>query len=250
MSSYTRYESLSGRTVFVTGGATGIGADIVRAFAANEARTAFVDINEEAGRQVAEQTGALFMPCDITDTKALAASIEKTRDELGLIGVLVNNAANDERKPVGEVTPDYWDWSLAINLKAQFFAAQAVIPQMRELGGGSIINFASIAWRLGGNNLAHYCSAKAGAQGLTGALANELGADNIRVNAVEPGAVATERQIRLYYGSEERADELAKRNLIQRRLIGEDIAKAVLFLAADDSAMITRQTICVNGGLR
>ncbi len=250
MSTYTRYESLAGRTVFVTGGATGIGADIVRAFAANNAKIAFVDINEEAGRQIAGETGALFMQCDITDTDALAASVDRTREELGLIGVLVNNAANDERRPTEEVTPDFWDWSLAINLKAQFFAAKAVIPQMRELGGGSIINFSSIVWHMGGNNLAAYSSAKAGAAGLTGALAHELGAENIRVNAIEPGAVATERQIRLYYGSEERADELAKRNLIQRRLIGSDIAKAALFLAADDSAMITRQIIRVNGGLR
>lgn len=250
MTDYTRYASLAGRTVFVTGGASGIGADIVRAFAANDARVGFVDIQDETGHAVADETGALFVPCDITDIPALTAAIERVRAELGPVGILVNNAANDERKPTDEVTPDYWDWSLAVNLRPQFFAAQAVRPQMRDLGGGSIINFTSIIWHMGGNNLAPYSSAKAGVNGLTGALAHEFGDDNIRVNAIEPGAVATERQIRLWYGSEARADELAQRNLIKRRLLGEDIAKAALFLAADDSAMITRQIIRVNGGLR
>lgn len=251
MSSYARYESLAGKVVFITGGASGIGADIVRAFRHNESRVAFVDILEAEGETIAAETGALFIVCDITDTEALRKAIARTRDELGLIGVLVNNAANDERRPIDEMTPEDWDRSLSINLKPQFFAAQAVRPQMRALGGGSIINFSSIWWHSGGDPATHYVTAKAGVHGLSRALARGFGEDNIRVNIVEPGAVPTERQIRLWYGPAgvDRIKDIVARQMLKAPLSGVEIAKAVLFLASDQSALITRQTIRVDAGI-
>lgn len=164
--------------------------------------------------------------------------------------MLVNNAANDERHAIDEVDEDYWDRSQAINLKPQFFAAQAVRRQMRELGGGSIINFSSIAWRGGADNMPVYATAKAAILGLTRALARGFGKDNIRVNAIEPGAVITERQKRLWYPTQESIDAIVSHQAIKRVLLGEEIARMVLFLASDDSRMITKQAITVDAGLR
>jgi NAD(P)-dependent dehydrogenase (short-subunit alcohol dehydrogenase family) len=234
----------------VTGGASGIGADIVRAFAANRARTAFIDIQAEAGAALAAECGAMFLRCDITDIPALQQAIAEVSDRLGPIAVLVNNAANDDRRPIDEVTVDYWDNSQAINLRPHFFAAQAVRPQMQQLGGGSIINFSSIAWRSGADGMAPYATAKAAVLGLTRALARGFGADNIRVNAIEPGAVMTERQRQLWYKTDESVKAMVDRQLIKRVLRGEDIARTVLFLAADDSSMITKQSLTVDAGLR
>jgi NAD(P)-dependent dehydrogenase (short-subunit alcohol dehydrogenase family) len=234
----------------VTGGASGIGADMVRAFAANRARVAFVDVQREAGEALAAEQGVLFLPCDITDIPALQQAIAETADRLGPIGVLVNNAANDDRRPIDDVTVDYWDQSQAINLRPHFFAAQAVRPQMRQLGGGSIINFSSIAWRSGADAMAPYATAKAAVMGLTRALARGFGADNIRVNAIEPGAVMTERQRQLWYTSEDSVRAMVNRQTIKRVLLGEDIARTALFLAADDSNMITKQSLIVDAGLR
>jgi NAD(P)-dependent dehydrogenase (short-subunit alcohol dehydrogenase family) len=233
----------------VTGGASGIGADIVRAFAANDAKVAFVDIQEKVGRALAKETGATFIACDITDIDALKASIEKAHKKLGLIGILINNAANDDRHEIDAVTEEYWDRSQAINLKPQFFAAQAVRPQMKQLGGGAIVNFSSIAWKGGASNMPSYATAKAGIVGLTRALARGFGADNIRVNAIEPGAVITERQRALWYKTQESIDSVVSRQPLQRVLLGEEIARTVLFLCADDSQMITKQTITVDAGL-
>lgn len=251
MSGYARYDSLAGKVVFITGGASGIGADIVRAFRHNDSKVAFVDILEAQGETVAAETGATFIRCDITDTAALVAAIEQVRDTLGPIGVLVNNAANDDRRAVDEVTPEYWDWSLGINLKPQFFAAQAVRPQMRRLGGGSIINFSSISSRGGVPNLTHYATAKTAVNGLTRSLAREFGDDNIRVNAIQPGAVPTERQIKLWYGpaGADRIKDIVARQCLKTPLSGVDIAKSVLFLASDQSALITRQSIEVDAGI-
>lgn len=234
----------------MTGGASGIGADMVRAFTANRARVAFVDLQREAGEALAEQLGALFLPCDVTDVPVLQQCIAEAADRLGPIGVLVNNAANDDRVPLDDITVDYWDESQAINLRPHFFAAQAVRPQMRQLGGGSIINFSSIAWRNGADGMAPYATAKAAVLGLTRALARGFGADNIRVNAIEPGAVMTERQRQLWYRTEESVRSMVDRQLLKRVLVGEDVARAALFLAADDSHMITKQSIIVDAGLR
>jgi NAD(P)-dependent dehydrogenase (short-subunit alcohol dehydrogenase family) len=233
----------------VTGGASGIGEEIVRAFAANGSRVGFVDIQDEAGAALARATGTEYLHCDITDIGALKAAIAGVADRLGPIGVLVNNAANDERHAIDDVTDDYWDSSLDINLKPHFFAAQAVRPQMRSLGGGSIINFSSTTWRFGSPAMPVYSTAKAAIIGLTRALARGFGDDNIRVNAIEPGAVMTEKQRRMWYRTEESVDTIVQRQVIKRVLNPADVARMVLFLAADDSAMITKQAITVDAGL-
>ncbi len=234
----------------MTGGASGIGAEIVRAFVRNRAKVAFVDILDHDGKALAVETGATYLHCDITEVAALRAAIDVVRTRLGNVGVLVNNAANDDRHAIDDVTEEYWDSSLDINLKPQFFAAQAVRHHMRELGGGSIINFSSIAWRGGAENMAAYATAKAAIHGLTRALARGFGNDNIRVNSIEPGAVITERQKRLWYPSQDAIDNVVARQVIKRELHGDEIARTVLFLAADDSRMITKQSITVDAGLR
>ena len=251
---FARYPSLAGRVVLVTGGASGIGADIVRAFAANAARVAFLDILAEAGRALsAELCDAAFAPrfleCDIADVAALRRAIETVGRDLGPISVLINNAADDERHDADAVTPDYWDASMAVNLRPQFFAAQAVRTQMRGLGHGSIVNLSSIAWRYGAGDMAAYATAKAAVLGLTRSLARAFGDDNIRVNAIEPGAVMTERQRRLWYRSEEQVAAMVERQCLKQVLLGEEIARMALFLAADDSRMITRQSMIVDAGL-
>ncbi|MFZ0205460.1 MAG: SDR family NAD(P)-dependent oxidoreductase, partial [Roseiarcus sp.] len=190
---FAAYPSLAGRVVFVSGGASGIGADIVRAFARNRARIAFIDLQREAGAALARELAAdgeapLFLEVDVTDTPALQAAIGQTREKLGPIGVLVNNAANDQRHKVAEVSVEYWDQCQNVNLRHHFFAAQAVHPQMRQLGSGSIVNLSSIAWKFGAAEMPAYAAAKAGVVGLTRALARAFGPDNIRVNAIEPGA--------------------------------------------------------------
>jgi NAD(P)-dependent dehydrogenase (short-subunit alcohol dehydrogenase family) len=222
------YPSLAGRVVFVSGGASGIGADIVRAFARNRARVAFVDLQREAGAALVRE---------------LAADGEA-------IPVLVNNAANDQRHRFAEVSVEYWDQSQNVNLRHHFFAAQAVHPQMRELGFGSIINLSSIAWRAGAAEMPAYAAAKAGVVGLTRALARAFGPDNIRVNAIEPGAVRTDRQRQLWYKTPESIEAMAQRQMIKKTLLGEEIARAALFLAADDSRMITKQSLTVDAGIR
>jgi len=252
---FAKYPSLSGRVVFVTGGASGIGSDIVRAFADNGSKVAFVDIlDDEATALVAELAGAehqpLFIHCNLIDIQALQAAIDDVRARLGPIAVLVNNAANDDRKPIDDVTVEYWDNSQAINLRPQFFAAQAAARQMRELGYGSIINFSSIAWRGGAANMAPYATAKSAVGGLTRALARGFGKDNIRVNAIEPGAVMTPRQREVWYPDDAQVDAMVEHQLIKRVLLGDEIARAVLFLAADDSRMITKQSITVDAGMR
>ncbi len=252
---FAAYPSLAGRVVFVSGGATGIGAEIVRAFARNRARVAFVDLHHEAGAAlaralVADGEAPLFLEADVTDTPALQAAIAQTREKLGPIGVLVNNAANDQRHKVADVSVEYWDHSQNVNLRHHFFAAQAVHSQMRELGFGSIVNLSSIAWRAGAAEMPAYAAAKAGVVGLTRALARAFGPDNIRVNAIEPGAVMTERQRQLWYKSPESVEAMAQRQAIKTTLLGEEIARAALFLAADDSRMITKQSLTVDAGLR
>jgi len=251
---FAHYPSLSGRVVLVTGGASGIGADIVRAFAGSGAKVAFLDIQRQAGEALVEELddaphGPVFLPCDLTDIATTQAVIADIGRDIGPIGVLVNNAANDDRHDVDAVTEDYWDWSQAINLRPQFFTAQAVRPQMQALGFGSIINFSSIAWRGGAPNMPAYTTAKAAVLGLTRSLARAFGADNIRVNAIEPGAVMTEKQHALWYPTPESVDALVSRQCIRTVLLGDEIARAVLFLGADDSRMITKQSIIVDGGL-
>lgn len=252
--SFAHYPSLEHRTVLVTGGGSGIGASIVAAFAGQGAQVAFIDIDGEVSEKLVNDLAGsvhapLFIRCDLTDTDALRAAVETVRARLGPIGVLVNNAANDTREAMEAVTPESWDRSMNINLRHQFFTAQAVQPHMRELGGGSIINFSSIVWMFGGADFVSYATAKAGVVGLTNALARKYGRDDIRVNAIAPGAVHTERQLRLWY-TKEQADEFAKRQVLQHWLLPDELARTTLFLAADDSRMITKQLFTVDGGLR
>jgi D-xylose 1-dehydrogenase len=247
------YPSLAGRTVFITGGGSGIGASLTRAFARQKANVAFVDMACDASRRLVDEVRQsagvepLFLACDLRDIAALKASIDTARERLGNIAVLVNNAANDDRHPVGEVTPAYWDERIAINLRPAFFAAQAVAPQMHALGGGSIINFGSICWRIGTPDLPVYAAAKAAVHGLSRSLARDLGVHGIRVNTLSPGCVMTERQLRLWVTPEKQEIILANQYL--KCLIQPDhIARFALFLAADDSAMCTAQEIIVDAG--
>ncbi|MDQ6433182.1 SDR family oxidoreductase [Mesorhizobium sp. LHD-90] len=252
---FATYPSLTDRVVLISGGASGIGADMVRAFASSGARVGLLDVQDAPARAlVAELSEArhapLYLRCDVTDIDALQASIEDVRARLGPVAVLVNNAANDQRHSIGEVTADYWDNSFDVNLRHHFFAAQAVHPHMKELGFGSIINFSSISWRFGADQMVTYATAKGAVVALTRALARSFGPDNIRVNAIEPGAVITERQRELWFKTQDAIDQTVQRQLIRRVLLGEEIARAALFLAADDSRMITKQSITVDAGLR
>jgi NAD(P)-dependent dehydrogenase (short-subunit alcohol dehydrogenase family) len=252
--SFARYPSLQDRVVFITGGGSGIGAALVEAFAAQGAAVAFVDILGAESQALAERLGTgakqpLFIPCDLLDIGALGAAIEEVGNRLGPIGVLVNNAGNDTRQEVDDVTEAAWDRTMGLNLKHQFFAAKAVRPQMRALGGGSIINFSSIAWMAAALRMSPYATAKAAIIGMTNSLAREFGADNIRVNAIAPGAVITERQRRLWI-SESDLKMIVDRQCLHRVLLADEIARAALFLASADSAMITKQCLIVDGGLR
>ncbi len=249
-----RYPSLKDRVVFITGGGSGIGAAMVQAFAENGARVAFIDIAVEASEALVKSLSSAahtpwFKRCDLTDIPALQAAMEQVEREVGAIGVLINNAANDDRHEIDEVTVEYWDKSMSVNLRHQFFAAQAARKQMKTLGKGSIINFSSIAWMAGGARMAVYSSAKAAVVGMTRSLANEFGSDNIRVNAIAPGAVITERQRRLWLNDDDIA-AIVKRQGIKRVLVADDIARVALFLAADDSGMVTKQCLTVDAGLR
>lgn len=250
---YARYPSLEGRAVLVTGGASGIGASIVEHFAAQGSGVAFLDRDEAGGRALAASlAGApggppLFLPCDLVDTGALRTAVAEAEARLGPLRVLVNNAASDDRHRFQDVTPEYWDERMAVNLRHQFFAAQAVVPGMAGAGGGSIVNLGSIAWVIPSTGLPAYVTAKAAIVGLTRTLAHELGRQGIRVNCVMPGAIATERQRRLWYTPEYRA-VIRSRQALDRELVPEDVARLVLFLAADDSSAITNQSYVVDGG--
>jgi NAD(P)-dependent dehydrogenase (short-subunit alcohol dehydrogenase family) len=251
----TSYAGLAGRVVLITGGASGIGAAFVRAFAAQNARVAFLDLDRDAGeglvREVAGAGAAapLFVPCDLLDIDALREAMAKVRSALGDAAVLVNNAANDQRQVLSEVTPEQFDWSIGVNLKHVFFAAQAVVPQMQARGGGSIINMSSVAWMRGAPALPVYAAAKAAIVGFTNSLAKLVGPDRIRVNAIAPGMVITERQRRLWYPDERKIAELRTRQSIPDAVTPEDIARVALFLASDESRRITRQCFTVDGGL-
>ena len=250
------YPSLAGRVVLITGGASGIGAEMVGQFAQNGARVAFLDIQDEAARTLVADLAAQcphaprFLHCDLTDIPALRAAIQEVRAVLGPITVLVNNAGSDQRHRSQEVSPEYWDRTLALNLDHQFFACQAVRPQMQAAGGGSIINLSSIAWMGGGAaNLVAYSAAKAAIVGMTNSLAREFGEDGIRVNAIAPGAVITPRQLELWY-SDADVDAIVARQCLKERLMAADVARLALFLAADDGRMIAKQCLVVDAGLR
>jgi NAD(P)-dependent dehydrogenase (short-subunit alcohol dehydrogenase family) len=245
----TTYGSLRDKSVLITGGATGIGECIARSFHAQGSRVAILDLNAEAGHKLITDLGERvhFEPCDVRDVEALQASIRRASAAIGSIGVLVNNAARDDRHRMEEVTPAYWRERFATNLDHQFFAAQAVLPGMIQLKGGSIINVGSTSYLASDDSFAAYKTAKSAVVGLTRALARELGDRGIRVNCVVPGWIMTERQIALWLTPAGEA-ELLKRQCVKRKLVPQDVANFVLFLGADDSSAMSAQCYLVDGG--
>ena len=247
MPEFASYPSLKGRTVFVSGGGSGIGASIVEHFAAQGAKVGFVDINEPASKDIAGKTGALFLKCDIRDVKAYQAALSEVAGKLGPITALVNNAAHDERHKLEDVTPEFWDDRIAVNLRHAYFAIQAVAPGMKQAGGGSIVNFSSVSYHTMTANLSVYQAAKAATIGMTRGLARDLGMHKIRLNAITPGWIMTQRQIDLWLTPEAEAD-LMKAQVLKEKVYPADIARMVLFLASDDSRLISAQNFVVDGG--
>jgi len=247
-----QYPSLIDNTVFITGGASGIGAKLVEDFVAQGARVGFVDIDETSALALVERLGDArhrpeFVRCDISDVDALQDAIAVVRHRFGPIGVLLNNAANDKRHTVEATTSASWDAGIAINLKPQFFAAQAVLEDMKTLGGGSIVNFGSISWMLKQGGMPIYTTSKAAVHGLTRSLARDFGPFKVRVNTLAPGWVMTDKQIALWVDEQAR-EEIAKGQCINQPLLPEHISQMALFLASDQSSMCTAQQFIVDGG--
>lgn len=242
------YPDLKDRTVFITGGASGIGATFVQAFHDQGCKVGFVDLQEEAGRALAKQVQpAWFGRCDVTDAKALEGAIAEAAKALGPITILVNNVANDTREVAQDVTPEQWRKGLAVNLDPAFIASTAVYPMMHAAGGGSIVNVSSINALLGPGELPTYSAAKGAINALSKSLARAWGKDRIRVNALSPGWVITPRQLELWLTPEAEA-EWAKLVALPDRIMPEDIANAALFLASDASRMMTGQNMVVDAG--
>jgi NAD(P)-dependent dehydrogenase (short-subunit alcohol dehydrogenase family) len=250
---YARYPSLADRVAFVSGGATGLGAEFVRQLAAQGARVAFVDIDRDSGEALVASITAdghvapLFLDCDVRDIPALQAAILDTAERLGPVTVLVNNAANDARHPIEDLTVDQWDDLTAVNVRHHFFAIQAVAPGMRDAGGGSIINLGSISAHIDLLQLPAYISAKAGIEGLTRTMARELGPDNIRVNCLIPGWIMTQRQLDTWV-TPEAAASIDANQCLKHRLYPDDVARLLLWLASEDSRSCTGQNWIVDGG--
>ena len=247
-----RFPDLEDAGVLITGGASGIGAALVRGFAVQGAKVAFLDINDEAGQALVETTRAVphapvFLKADLTDIAAMRHAVAAAGEALGTIRVLVNNAAWDDRRDIDDLTEDYWQKSHDINLRPVTFVTQAVLPHMRRAGGGSIINFSSIAYLLNMGDFPAYATAKAGIIGLTKSLAGRLGRENIRVNAVMPGMVLTERQKKLWV-SEADAVAFLDRQALKFSLVPDDLVGPCLYLASDCARAVTAQTMIVDGG--
>lgn len=243
------YSDLSGQVVIVTGGAAGIGEAIVRAFIAQGCRVGVLDIDAARGARLEAELGASsrFVACDVTDIAALKAAIQAVRDAFGPVDVLVNNAAHDERHATLDVTEDYWDGRMAVNLKHQFFAAQAVLPDMMAAGRGSIVNLGSCSWIIGQGGMAAYTASKSAVLGLTRSLARDFGEYGVRVNAVAPGWIMTERQLELWV-TPETEKSIYENQCLKRRLVPDDIARVVVFLSTEDASAITNQHYVVDGG--
>lgn len=250
------YPSLKGKGVLITGGGSGIGASLVEHFCAQGCKVGFLELNPNVADETAQVVGSktgnrpFYRAADLRDIEQLKSGIEALRSEIGPIRVLVNNAGNDDRKPIEDVTPEYWDERFQTNLRHQFFAVQTVVPEMTKNGGGTIINMGSISWMRGAAGLIFYTTAKSAVMGMTKSLARELGERNIRVNSIAPGWVLTERQVerakRIYQG---KFSEYLEVQCLKEHLLPPDIARMALFLAADDSRLITAQTFIVDGGV-
>lgn len=248
------YPSLKDKVVFISGGASGIGAALVEAFCRQGAKVAFVDILEnEAAQLVKRLQGAAnctvptFYPCNLIDVEKLQRIIAQVETDIGPVSVLINNAADDIRHDFTKITREYWDERIAVNLRHAFFAIQAVHPQMKRLGGGSIINFGSMSWYECQGNMTGYTTSKGGIEGMTRGLARDLGPDRIRINTLVPGWVMTEKQLKHRVNESTRA-EIESSQCLKDQLMPEDIAAMALFLASDDSRMCTAQNFIVDGG--
>jgi D-xylose 1-dehydrogenase len=248
-----RYPSLADRVVFITGGASGIGASLVLHFCDQGSRVAFVDVRSDLAHALTADIAARGLPkpwyreCDLRDIGALRSAIADAGAALGPIRALINNAANDDRHALEEVTPEYFDDRIAVNLRHQLFAAQAVRPQMRDAGGGSIVNFNSITWAVADGDCVCYITAKSAITGMTRALATELGPERIRVNGIAPGWIMTERQVRLWL-TPDGERQIDDRQALPGRLYAPDVARMAMWLAADDSRMCSKQLYVVDGG--
>jgi NAD(P)-dependent dehydrogenase (short-subunit alcohol dehydrogenase family) len=247
MPTFASYPSLKDRSVFISGGGSGIGASIVEHFVAQGSKVGFVDIDESASKALAEKTGASFIKCDIRDVKAYQSAIREIAARHGPITALINNAARDDRHELEDVTQEFWDERIAVNLRHAYFAIQSVAPGMKKAGGGAIVNFSSISYHTMTASLSVYQAAKAAVIGMTRGLARDLGADKIRLNAITPGWIMTQRQIDLWLTPEAEAD-LMKAQCLKEKVYPPDVARMALFLASDDSRLITAQNFVVDGG--
>ncbi len=248
-----QYPSLRDKRIFITGGGSGIGASLVEGFARQSAQVAFVDIAERESTALVEKlksknlTVPWYQPCDVTNIKQLQQLIHDAAKALGHFHVLINNVASDDRHVTLDVTPEYWDKRMAINQRPAFFAIQAVLPGMQQLGSGSIINIGSTGWQTKTSGYPAYATAKSSVMGLTRGLAKELGAHRIRINVVSPGWVMTERQLKLW-ALPNMEEEIARSQCVPDPLQPPDIASMVLFLASDDARACTAQEFIVDGG--
>jgi NAD(P)-dependent dehydrogenase (short-subunit alcohol dehydrogenase family) len=247
------YPSLKDKVVVVTGGASGIGAAIVEAFARQQAQVVFLDIQDKAAEALVLRLQQVrcappkYFHCDLTDIGALQGVMDEVLQSFPAVDILVNNAGNDTRHTIEEVTSDYWDRCMHVNLKHQFFMAQAVLPAMRQARSGAIINMSSIGWIIPSTGMPIYVTAKAAVVGMTRTLAHEVGVDGIRVNAILPGAILTDRQRELWF-TEEYKQQILSRQAIKRMILPEEVAKLILFLGSDDSLAITNQNFIIDGG--
>ncbi len=252
LSHFAHYPSLSGRSVFVTGGSSGIGGDIVIAFARQGAKVAFTGRNADAAQQVIDAAKALgpeplFLQSDAADVQALQSAIATAAATFGDITVLINNVANDQRHELADVTADDFDWRVSVNLRPHFFAAQAVAEGMKRAGGGAIVNLGSTSWKIKGKGYPVYATCKSATVGLTRSLARELGEFNIRVNTLTPGWIMTDKQLAMWV--DEAGERAMKENhCLPGRILGADVANMALFLSAADSSMVTAQDFVVDAG--
>jgi len=251
---HATYPDLRGKRVVITGGGSGIGAAIVAAFAHQGAQVTFLDIDEPSSRALERDLAGVspaprYLNCDLRDVAAIGACFDRIARETGDVQILVNNAANDDRHAVETVTPAYWDERIAVNLRHQFFCAQAVIPGMKKAGGGAIVNLGSISWHLALPDLPIYQTAKAAIEGMTRALARDLGSERIRVNCIVPGAISTPRQTLLWHTPEVEAEIIA-RQCLKARVEPDDVAAMTLFLASDSARMCTAHSYFVDAGYR